>query len=71
MRRHRGRGRTKLLGITFSQRPYAVRVGIAGRVFLIRRACQADSCGVDLVAVWLRRAALAPSCRNSTSGAAM
>ena len=51
MRRHRGRGRTKLPGITYSQQAHAVRVGIAGRVFLIRRACQADNCGVDLVAV--------------------
>ena len=71
MRRHLGRGRTKLPGSTFSQRPQAVRIGIAGRVFLVLRACQADNCGVDRVAVGLRRAALAPSCRNSTSGAAM
>gem|GEM_PF-4116259 len=71
MHRHRGRGRTKLPCITFSPPPQAVRVGNVGRVFLILRACQADSCGVDLVAVWLRRAAPAPSCRNSTSGAAM
>jgi hypothetical protein len=34
-------------------------------------ACQADSCGVDRVAGWLRRAAAEPSCSHSTSGAAM
>jgi len=71
MQRHCGRSRRKLPSIPFSQRTHAVSVGITGRVFLILRACQADSCGVDLVAVWLRRAAPAPSCSHSTSGAAM
>jgi len=32
---------------------------------------QADSCGVDRVTGWLRRAALAPSWSHSTSGAAI
>ena len=71
MQHHRGRGLTKLPGSVFTQRRQAVRVGIVGRVCLILRACQAESCGVDLVAGWLRRAALAPSCSHSTSGAAM